>query len=161
MKRIHFAGIAGLLAVAFVFWWFSPTQVLKRRSASLVESLSFKRDTGIPLRQLSGYSFGSFLADEVELDSHGIPEAEGTFSRSNLESAHTALASYARESGFEIERFHAVTVTGDLAHVSLTIDGFVQLPEFRPADGKYLVDLHWRCDDGVWRLYRAVWREAR
>jgi hypothetical protein len=161
MKRTLIAGLAALLAIGMVAWWYSPTQVLKRRSAGLVDSLTFSGGTGIPARQLSGYSFGAFLADEVELDSHGIDEADGTFSRTTLESAHAALASYARESGFKIEDFHFVNVDGELGHVSLTIDGFVELPDYRPADGRYLVDFYWRRSDAGWHLYRAVWREAR
>ncbi len=161
MNRHLVAGLVALVVLGMVVWWYTPAQVLKRRSAGLLDSLSFSGGTGIPARQLSGYSFGALLADEVELDSHGIPEADGTFSRATLEAGHAALASYARESGFEIEKIHFVAVDGDHGHVSLTIDGFVQLPDYRPVDGRYQVDLHWRRSETGWHLYRAVWREAR
>jgi hypothetical protein len=162
MKRQAIIAVILLLAAGATVWWFSPTQVVKRRTSGLLDSLTFSASTGSAYRQASGYGFSSYLAESVELDNPTFPLANGVFDRGTLEAGYSGLANQARESRFDIETFDSITVDGDLATVRATVEGLVQLPDYRPADGRYEVEFHWQKEsDGNWRLTRAVWREAR
>ncbi len=162
MKRKHLAALAILvLAGLFTAWWLSPTQVLKRRTSNLLDTLNFSGESGGAFRQMRGYAFSSYLAERVELDTPEIPEANGSFDRGTLESGYSGLASRARESEFSVVEFHTVEIDGDEANVTATVAGMVQLPTHRPVDGRYRVDLDWRRHEDGWRLVRASWREDR
>jgi hypothetical protein len=155
--------IAGLLLglTGFLFWWFSPTQVLKRRTHNLLETLTLDAGASRSSRQLGVYSLNALLAPEVELSSATISEANGTFERSDIESAYTWLCNNARQSRFEAVRIESVNVAGDAGTVILTLNALVELSNYRPADGDYQVTLRWRQgEDHAWQLAAATWAES-
>jgi hypothetical protein len=156
MKRFTPLLILLLLAGAFAFWWFSPAQMVKRRTASLLDTLTLETGTGG--RRLAVYSLNALLADEVELDVPAIPEANGTFARADLESAFTWLCGQAKQTRFEPLGFLSVTADGDRAAVEVSLDAMVELPGRRPLDGRYSVTFHWCHGDDGWRLCRATWQ---
>jgi hypothetical protein len=160
MKR--FASLAVSLAVAVIFgvWWFSPTQVLKRRTESLLATLTLDSGTGKAGRQMAAYSLNALLASQVELENPDIHEANGSFERAELESAFSWLCNQARQTRFEAGKFHAVSVSGDAAKVKLSLTGLVELPTYRPADGTYEVTFDWQKEEDGWRLSRAVWQQV-
>lgn len=160
MKRFAFPICVAALIGAFLFWWFSPVQVVKRRTGALLETLTMQAATGKAARQAGVYSLNALLASEVELESPAIPEANGTFDRSEMESAFSWLAEQAKQTRFELERIDEVTVTEDHARVSFLIEALVELPEARPVDGRYAVVFDWRRGQAGWRLERARWDEA-
>ncbi len=160
MKR--FASLAVSLAVAVIFgvWWFSPTQVLKRRTESLLATLTLDSGTGKAGRQMAAYSLNALLASQVELENPEIQEANGSFERAELESAFSWLCNQARQTRFEAGKFHSVSVSGDAAKVRLSLTGLVELPTYRPADGTYEVTFDWQKEEDGWRLSRAVWQQV-
>jgi hypothetical protein len=160
MKR--FASLAVSLAVAVIFgvWWFSPTQVLKRRTESLLATLTLDSGTGKAGRQMAAYSLNALLASQVELENPEIQEANGSFERAELESAFSWLCNQARQTRFEAGKFHSVSVSGDAAKVKLSLTGLVELPTYRPADGTYEVTFDWQKEEDGWRLSRAVWQQV-
>lgn len=160
MKRLVLPLLVLILLGAFAFWWYSPVQVVKRRTAKLLDTLTLESGTGKGGRQLATYSLNSLLASEVELESPSISEANGTFQRSEMESAFTWLCQQAKETRFDMETLHSVRIDGDRADVSLTLDGLVELPRYRPADGRYDVNFQWQLEKDGWRLTRAEWVEA-
>lgn len=160
MKRYAIFVLTVILVAALGFWWFSPEQLLKRRSKTLLSTLTLNAGTGIPGRQMGTYSLNALLASEVELENPTIREARGNFDRSEIESAYSWLCNQAKQTRFELERFHKITVTGDKATVELTLIGLVELPNYRPADGKYDATFDWvKAKDG-WRLTRASWKDT-
>ena len=52
------------------------------------------------------YSLNALLASEVELENPTIEEANGTFERSEMESAFSWLCEQAKQTRFELEKFH-------------------------------------------------------
>jgi hypothetical protein len=160
MKRFHVYAMMAVLLAGFLFWWFSPVQVLKRRTLSILETMTLDSSAGRSSRQLGVYSLNALLASEVELESTSISQANGTFEREDLESAFTWLCQQARKTRFEHKRFESVNVTGDTGEVIFVIDALVELPTYRPADGIYQVRFRWRRGDDGWRLERAEWIEA-
>jgi len=161
MKRIGLPVIIIALLGAFVFWWFSPIQVLKRRSTSLLETLTLKDDSSKASRQMGVYSLNALLSSEVELSSTSIREANGTFERSELESAFSWLCEQAKETRFELQKIRSVKIDGDTATVELSLNAAVVLPSYRPADGGYDATLTWENEENQWRLAKAVWSEAK
>ena len=160
MKRFLVPTAMAVLLIGFLMWWFSATQVLKRRTLSLLETMTLDSGAGRSSRQLGVYSLNALLAPEVELETPSISQANGTFEREDLESAFTWLCQQANKTSFEHERFDSVNVTGDTGEVVFLVDALVELPAYRPADGTYQVRFRWRRGDDGWRLERAEWIEA-
>ena len=148
--------VAGILGV----WWFSPTQVLKRRTESLLATLTLDGGTGKTSRHMAVYSLNARLASEVELVNPTIPEANGTLERSDIEAAFSWLCDQAKETRFKVKKFKSVTVNGDTAQVTLSLESLVVLPTYRPADGVYDATFDWRKEKDGWRLTRAVWKQV-
>jgi hypothetical protein len=159
MKRLVIFAVGMVAAVAFGIWWFSPVQVLKRRTESLLTTLTLDSGTGKAGRQMVAYSLNSLLASQVELENPEIEDANGSFERAELESAFSWLCNQARQTRFEAGKFHSVNVNGDAAKVKLSLTGLVELPTYRPADGTYDVTFDWQKEEDGWRLRRAVWRQ--
>ncbi len=157
MKVLKIYAIPFVVLVLLGLYWFSPTQVLKRRTVSLLETLTLDATTGTAGRQLGAYTLNSLLAPEVELDTPTIPEANGSFDRGELESAYSWLCSQAKQSHFKLKEFRSISVHGNSAQVQFIVDALVELPVYRPADGDYLVTFDWVKNDEGWRLTRANW----
>jgi hypothetical protein len=157
MKRIGLPIIILALLGAFLFWWFSPVQIIKRRTINLLETLTMEAATGTATRQMGAYSLNALLAGEVELESDSIREANGTFQRAEMESAYSWLCQQAKQTNFDLIKFHSVEVEGDEARVSFSLEALVELPAYRPADGQYEVDFRWLREDDGWRLANAKW----
>ena len=159
MKRLVPVLVVVALLGAFGFWWFSPVQVVKRRTQTLLETLTLDASAGRPVRQMGVYSLNALLSTEVALNTPTIPEANGVFERSEMESAFSWLCQHARQTRFKAKEFHHIRVAGDEAQVDFLLEGLVELPSYRPADGFYEVTFRWRMEEGSWRLARADWRE--
>ena len=140
MKRSAILAASLAVAVGVGIWWFSPVQVLKRRTGSLLATLTLDSGTGKAGRQMAAYSLNA------------------SFERAELESAFSWLCNQARQTRFEAGKFHSVSVSGDAAKVKLSLTGLVELPTYRPADGTYEVTFDWQKEEDGWRLSRAVWR---
>jgi hypothetical protein len=158
MKRIIPAAvIAAVILAIFGYWWSSPTQVLKRRTKSLLSTLTLESGNGKITRQMGAYSLGKLLAQQVELITPTIDEANGTFERAEMESAYAWLCSNSKKTSFKINEFESVSVTGATAQVTFTLDGLVELPSYRPVDGTFFVTFDWEKSDNGWQLTRAKW----
>jgi len=161
MKRIRIYGLFAVVLVICGAWWFSPTHVIKRRTQALLTTLTLEGGTGRVGRQMATYSLNTLLASEVELETPTLKEANGTFERAELESVFSWLCEQAKQTRFKLEDFKAVTISGDKAKVELTLNGLVELPTYRPADGTYEVAFDWEKDKDGWRLRRASWTQVR
>jgi hypothetical protein len=159
MKRLSLPIVIVALLGAFAFWWFSPAQIVKRRTKTLLETLTLEAGSGRGGRHLSGYTFSALLGPVVELESPSIEQANGSFPRSDMESAFSWLCDEAKQSRFDLEDIHSITVDGDRAEVAFSLNALVELPSYRPADGLYEVSFQWRKEKDGWRLARATWLE--
>lgn len=159
MKRSAIPLVILVLLGAFAFWWFSPVQVVKRRSKALLETLTLEPGGGKGGRQLAAYTLNGLLADEVELTAPSIEEANGTFPRTEMESAFSWLCKHAKQTRFDLEDVHSVTVEGDRAEIGFSLSALVELSDYRPVDGRYEVTYKWRREKDGWRLASAKWIE--
>jgi hypothetical protein len=161
MKRFILPLVVAGLLVAFGVWWSSPAQVVKRRTQSLLATLTLDGGSGKVGRQMAVYSLNALLAPRIELENPTIREASGSFERPELESAFSWLCEQAKQTRFKAEKFHSISVSGDEAQVRFTLTGLVELPTYRPADGKYDATFDWEKEKDGWRLARASWQEAK
>ena len=146
---------------ALAFWWFSPVQVVKRRTETLLETLTLEAGRSKGSRQMGVYSLNALLASEVRLTAPSMEEANGTFERSEMESAFSWLCEQAKETRFSPMEHYSVRINGDQADVSFSVLALVELPSYRPADGIYEVTFRWQREDDGWRLAHARWVEAK
>lgn len=160
MKRYAIVAAVLALLAGLGIWWYSDTQVLKRRTKSLLSTLTLESGAGRVSRQMGSYQLNRLLAAEVTLDTPTIKEANGTFDRQELESAYSWLCNQAKMSRFEAKSFNHVTVSGDKATVDVRLFGVVELPNYRPADGNYDVIFRWERGEDGWRIARASWKKA-
>lgn len=160
MKRLAIPVLMFVLLGVFCYWWFSPTQVLKRRTVSLLSTLTMASGDGKAKRHLGSYSLNGLLASQVQLETPTIDEANGTFAREELESAYSWLCEQAKQTRFKMEKLRRITVNGDKGTVEIDLTGIVELPTYRPADGGYRVIFDWEKGKDGWRLTRAVWNKS-
>lgn len=141
-----------LAALGFSVWWYSPTQVVKRRTDRLLEVMSFEEGQGRVARQAGAYALNSLLAAEVELAADFPAEANGMFERERLESAYSWLAGRVVRSRFERIAFEKVEVREPVAEVELRAQVLVQLPDARLLDGRFRIFLLWQNEGDGWRV---------
>jgi len=161
MKRAIILVVFLVILTGLGAWWFSDKQVLKRRTNSLMTTLTMDGGTGKTTRHLGAYSLNSILAPSVQLDTPTIKEANGTFERSELESAYSWLCDAAKQTRFEVVKFESITITGVEADMKLRLTGNVELPTYKPAEGEYDVTFQWKKWEDGWRLEKARWDKEK
>ncbi len=159
MKRPLLLALAAVVLIGMGIWWFSPTQVVKRRTLGLLNTVTLEEGSGRATRNMGVYSLNSYLAPRVRLEIPSVNQADGTFDRADLEAGFSSMANQAKQAKFEVKEILDITVEGDKGSVTLLLDVLVEFPNYRPADGTYEVIFDWRRGDDGWRLNRAKWVE--
>jgi len=159
MRRFTFFAAVVVVLAAFLFWWFSPGQVVKRRTKNLIDLA--KAGTTPASRALGTFTLNKLLDDPVALSVPSVEEANGTFSRDELEAGYQWFCRSAKESKVRVTGFDDISVAGDEATVRATLDAQVVLPTYRPSDGPVRATFEWRKRDDGWRLVRLVWENAQ
>ncbi len=149
-----------VLLGGFALWWYSSTQVLKRQTHQILSTLTLEAGSGSAGRQLGVYRLSALLAPEVEFQTPTLDEANGSFDRSEVESAYSWLCEQTKESYFKLLDFHSININGDQAEVAFALEALVQLPSLRLADGRYEATFYWQIHDHAWQLTRASWVKA-
>jgi hypothetical protein len=158
MKKIWIALITAALLIPLGMWWFSPEQVIMRRTKHLMEVLSLSEGSGVPLRQAKVFSMNALLAPEVELIIPEISDANGSFDKQEMESAFSWICQNAKHSRFDVIAFRDVKVAGDTATVRFLAEGYIELGSGRPADGTFEVTIVWKKGGDGWRYQKVVWK---
>jgi hypothetical protein len=157
MRRLLPVILTVIIAGGCLYWWFSPEQVVKRRTESFLKILTLEATESPTSRQMGAYSLNALLAGQVALENPTINEANGSFERPDLESAYAWLCQQAKQTRFELVNFESVTISGKAAKVTFTLNALVELPTYRPADGVYQVVFDWQEAEDGWRLTSAKW----
>lgn len=155
MKKKVIISVLSVSIVLSAAWWFSPQQVIIRRSISLFEVLTIDLSKPPTTRALAVYSLHPFLAPEVEISTPAPEEANGTFAREELESAFSSICQHALQCRFSEPVFDDVKIKGKRASVALSLQAKVEFPEMRVADGPFRVKLEWLRGEKDWLLVRA------
>ena len=156
MKKRLLISFVSIIVVLSAAWWFSPEQVIKRRSISLFEILTIDLSKPPTTRALAVYSLHPYLATEVEVSTPTPEEANGTFAREELESAFSSICQHALQCRFSEPVFEQVSIDGKRASVELNLQANVEFPGLRIADGPFRVKLDWLRGEKDWLLERAA-----
>ena len=152
-----------VLAGAFAWWWSRPERVVSRRVAGLFDSAEVGADAGNVTRSTRGTAIEGYLAPRITFEGPEGPteEVEGSRRREDIVTMYGALARFSHEISLRDLDIQSVTVSGDQADVTATLDAVIALPnEERPVDGIQNLSLSWRKIDGKWLLERAKWSES-
>lgn len=160
MRRFAFFAAVAVILAGFLFWWFSPGQVVKRRTKNLIDLANLEAGTAPASRALGSFTLTKLLDDPVALSVPSVDEANGTFARDELEAGYQWFCRSAKESRVRVTGFDDISVAGDEATVRATLDAQVMLPTYRPSDGPVRATFEWRKRDDGWRLVRLVWENA-
>lgn len=161
MRRLLIPLVLLLAIAGGLFWWFSPEQVVKRQTKELLTAFTFSPGSSKANREMAGLNLTRLLAPQVSIDVPDAENASGSFSRSDIDSAFHWLCTAAKETRFNLQHYNSIVLNGDEATVSATIDAFVDLPSYRPADGPGEATLVWKKAQDGWQLTTLVWRENR
>lgn len=159
MKRLIVIASFILFLAGFLVWWFSPAQVVARRTRELCQVLTLEAGSGNAGRSLGSFKLDRLLQPVVEFDIPSIADANGPLERGEIGSAYTWLCGNARETRFRIERLDSIVVDRDLANVRARLEARVLLSGSQVVDSPGDASLTWRKTDDGWRLEKASWRE--
>ena len=158
MKKLRIALAALVILIPVGIWWFSPEQVLMRRTKHLMEVASITDGTGGALRKAKVFSMNAMLAPEVVMETPEISDANGTFDKQEVESAFYWICQNAKSSSFRVTEFRKVEMDGDRAKVRVNVEGYMELPAYRPADGAFDVSIDWIKGGDGWRFEKVLWK---
>lgn len=150
MKKTAIILVVALVLVAALFWWFSPAQMLKRRTASLIELMNLSGAGEARVMEVNALS--GLLAEDVVMELSFRTGLDPVVQRDDIVSGYVMLSRRVRKSRFELLRYESIRIDGDAADVEFTMKGLVELPEIRILDGEYRMVFHWLQQDGDWRL---------
>lgn len=161
MRKFLIPMAALVLIGGFLIWFFSPKQVVKRRTEKLMSTLTMEAGSGDASRQFSSLTLGKLIGNEVELEVPSIEEANGVHSKDEINSGFSALARMSKFTKFEIVDWHSIQVEKEKATVTVSLNAAVALPTYQPLSGLYEAKLHWEKTKDEWLLYRVLWQESR
>ncbi|MES2997470.1 MAG: hypothetical protein V4733_11735 [Verrucomicrobiota bacterium] len=151
MKRVLLYSAIPLVLGAFLFWWFSAAQVVKRRTAKLLEIATVVEGDGGD-RVAGPYALNKLLAPEVTLSISEVEEANGTFDRQEIESAYSVLRGHVTSSRFDHDSRIETSVSGNTATARVDLKARVEMSGHRVVlNGPRHAVFSWINDDG-WRL---------
>jgi len=94
MRRLVLLAAVLAASAGFLAWWFSPGQIVKRRTRHVLDLLTLDAGTPATNRMLGTFSLGRLLDDPVALDLPSASEANGSFSRQDLEAGFIGAGGY-------------------------------------------------------------------
>lgn len=151
MKRL-IVGIVVLAAVAgFVIWWFSPTQVLKRRTRALLDTVTVDASSGRIARGMQASGIDGFLAPRVNLE---VPdeEASGSWRRDEVGAGFRYVAARCDFTRFELDSIESLVIGEDSATLDGWIDAEVQVDKKTRVSGRYRTEFTWTKSEDRWRI---------
>lgn len=161
MRRLAVPAFLIALLAGFLFWWFSPEQVVKRRTKNLIELANLEAGSSPASRALGTFTLTKLLDDPVALSVPAVEEANGRFARDELEAGYQWFCRSAKESRVRVTGFDEISVAGDEATVRASLDAQVVFPTYRPSDGPVRATFEWRKRDDGWKLVRLAWENAQ
>ncbi len=158
MKRLIPFFIVLLAFTGFCVWWFSPTQVVKRRSRDLCQILTLEEGTPATSRNIGAFQLDRLLQPQLQLEIPSLPEANGSFERNEVGSAFSWLCSNAKETRMKFGEIESVTVNGDHAEVRAKVDALLNISIAQPVDGPGDAIFTWKKAEDGWRLEKLSWK---
>ena len=113
-KPLVIAAVAFSLVLGFLVWWFSDTQVVKRRTVELTENFTIKANHGNAARISKNQSLGE-LVDEDFTCTIDLENYRGNHRKGELMEGHLYLGQSCESSAVRVGEIDIVSMTGDRA----------------------------------------------
>ncbi|NWK57236.1 hypothetical protein HW115_16560 [Verrucomicrobiaceae bacterium N1E253] len=142
--------------VAVLLWWFSDTQVIKRKTHALAETASVARADGKGARALKTKDLAGLLSNEV-IGSVEVSRLSDSFSKDEMLSAHHMLVHNCRSASaiFSDMEIEIDDETGTSATVTASLDLLVTDTRGEEYKESCLASLTWKKNDqDQWSLHR-------
>jgi hypothetical protein len=160
MRRLAILAVTFILAVGFLAWWNSSTQVVKRRTKSLVTVLTIPASEQEGVRKVRSMGLDPFLDDSIQVVAKGIPELEDPLDREQINGAFTYFCQRVTSSDFSVKKFQSVEINGEEARVKALISVHLDLPGGdRGVSGTHEVTLLWQHAKQAWKLKSVDWNK--
>ena len=161
MRRPVIVAVAVILAVGFTVWWNSSTQVVKRRTKSLVTTLTIPTTEQGAARKIRAMSLDGFLDDSIQVVAKNIPDLEEPLDRDQINSAFSYFCDRAVSSDFTLKKFQSVDIHGEEASVKALISVRLNLPGGdHGVNGNHEVTLLWQHGKDAWKLKSVEWQKV-
>ena len=155
MKKTHLIILSILtLNIIALLWWFSDTQVIKRQTKTLAESLSMAKSDSQSIRALKHQKLILLLSDKLEciID---VSNYSHTFDRSELTEVHLAVLNYCESTSAEVSDI-SISFNSD---TSATVTSHLNLAATEKGGKTHsescTTELTWQQnDESQWRLSR-------
>jgi len=161
MRRFISLLIVLAAGAGFLAWWFSPGQVVKRRTRDLMEVLTLNVATPTGTRNFGTFKLEQLLAPKIEFSVPSMADLNGSHDRADVTSGFSILCSNAKETKFKVKDLHSVTVNGNKATVNASLEILVDLKSAQAVDETGESILHWTKTEDGWRLDGADWMPAK
>lgn len=156
MKKAGIPIVVLALLGAWLVWWMSPAQVVKRKTEDLVGLLCFDGGGGPGLMEM--HQLAGLLGQEVDVEIPILGVGKRSVSRDDAQSGYAGLRRRAKSSAFEVTSIHGVDVVDDRAEVTATLSGTLTMSRLRVLDGDYRVTFVWQDSGKGWLLTGVVWQ---
>ena len=159
VKRLIVAAAAIAIVAGFALWWFSPRQVILRRTRALLDTVTIDASSGRAARGLQAAGIDGFLAPKIVLE---VPdeEADGSWRRDEIEAGFRYVAVRSDFTRFQLGEVESLVIDGDQAVLRGWLDAEVQVDKKTRLAGRYLAEFGWTKGDDRWRI-SAVKMEER
>lgn len=160
-SKIIIVSVAVALGVAFLIWWMSPTQVLKRRITNLIEEANVPAGMGKLGRNNRGPEVSEYMTEMIDVvPPSGLDDdINHNYDRETVSRYYSALAHYCKEISSKDLEIEEINVNGEMAEIYFRMDLVVDLGSRRPADGIMVARTTWKKLDGTWLLEFIEWTE--
>ena len=157
MKKPIIAGAVIFAAVtAFLVWWFSDTQVIKRRTSLLAETLTISEPDSNPARALKSQKFAELLAKNFSGNAD-LARYSGNISRDEAISGHQYLSHSVKSSSLTLSDFKIISLESSTAQVSATFSLSITTKNGETDSETSATSLVWiKNDSGKWQLSSAT-----
>ena len=160
MKKSHSIILAlFVINVGVLLWWFSDTQVIKRQTNTLAETLTILEEDGKSARALKSQKLDGLLADSL-ICSVEVKQYDHEFSKDELTQAHMAMTHLCQSASAEAAEI-TISINSDTsATVSAILDLSATEKRGKTHSESCQTDLTWKKNDqGKWRLTSITIKE--
>lgn len=158
-RRIAIFALLGVLLLAFVGWWYSPTRILKRRCDSFLDVISLSAKQEPAGRQVQALRLGDYLARDVAISGRDFSEEiESPVSRGDMQAIFSAVGDACTFIAITERQYESVGIVGDDATVRVLVNLAIGHPEGATRfNGTHRMLLSWQREKNVWVLAKVAW----
>jgi hypothetical protein len=158
-RRLAIFALLGVALLAFLGWWYSPTQILKRRCDSFLDVISLSEHQEPAGRQVQALRLGDYLDRRVAISGSELSEEiDSPMSRGDVQAIFSAVGDACTFIAITERQYESIVIVGDDATVQVLVKLAIGHPEGAARfDGTHRLLLSWRREKNAWVLAKVEW----